>query len=145
MRRAGGRGSPSGRVGVLDAGVVLGRLVRERRSHEEIVALFNSCVDGRLQLWISLVNLAEALEHSRDYRRATGVDPVALLEAFHISLHAPDVVTARRVAELASPEDASLADRFAVATADVLGARLYTTDRALAQTLRKRRRLVTCF
>ncbi|MGH9366115.1 MAG: PIN domain-containing protein [Thermoanaerobaculia bacterium] len=136
---------PNTRTGVLDAGVLLARLDPERRSHAEIVALLNASAEGRILLWISVVNLAEVLEHSRDYRRSTGVDPVALLDAFRVSLHAPDLATARRVAELSAIEDASLADRFAAATADVLGARLYTTDRTLEKALRRRRRSVTCF
>jgi predicted nucleic acid-binding protein len=144
--RAGARQDwPSGRAGVLDAGVVLARLDRRRRSHAEIAALLNESSKGRVRLWISVVNLAEVLEHSRDYRRATGLDPVALLEAFRVTIHSPDLETARRVAELSTIEDASLGDRFAVATADVLGARLYTTDRALGSALRKHRRNVTCY
>jgi len=145
MKPGGGRGLPNVRAGVLDAGVVLARLDRQRRSHAAIVALLNASADGRIRLWISVVNLAEVLEHSRDYRRETGIDPVALLDAFRISPHSPDIATARRVAELSDVQDASLGDRFAVATADILGARLYTTDRALERTLRKRRRTVTCF
>ncbi len=145
MKQGGRQGLPNARAGVLDAGVVLARLDRERRSHAEVVGLLNASADGRIRLWISVVNLAEVLEHSRDYRRATGVDPVAVLDAFRVSLHAPDLATARRVAELSAIEDASLGDRFAVATADVLGARLYTTDRALEKALRKGRRIVTFF
>jgi predicted nucleic acid-binding protein len=94
---------------------------------------------------VSVVNLAEVLQHSRDYVKATGVDPVSLLEGFRIAIHVPDVALARRVAELASLEDTSLADRFAAATAEALGARLYTTDSMLAAALKPRRLPVTLY
>ena len=46
---------------------------------------------------------------------------------------------ARRGAALASLSGQSMADRFAAATAEQVGARLYTTDFALATALGKRR------
>lgn len=132
-------------VGVLDAGVVLARLDPRRRSHDEIVRLIDRSGDGRVRLFISVVNVAEVLYHSRDHARATGLDPVSFLEAYRISVHIPDLDVARRVARLASRDDTSLADRFAVATAEALHARLYTTDGPLAAILKRRRIVHTLF
>jgi predicted nucleic acid-binding protein len=122
--------SASATAGVLDAGVVLARLDPTRRGHRRAVALLGA--GRRAGLHISSVNLAEALQHSRDYSRATGVDMVALLESFAVSIHSPGVEVSRRVAALSVWPGASLADRFATATAECLRARLYTTDRELA-------------
>ena len=119
-------------VGVVDAGVVLTRLDRRRRSHAAAVALFAASAQGGSRLHVSVVNLAEALQHSRGYREATGVDLVAVLGGFGVVMTAPDVDIARRVADLSVLGDASLADRFALATTQALGARLHTTDRVLA-------------
>ena len=142
-----GEGSAPGRVpeGVLDAGVVLVRIDSRRRSHAEVVRLFRRSESGAVRLSVSAVNLAEAFQHSREYAAATGLDLVSLLTAFRVAVHAPDAEVARRVAALAALPDSSLADRFAAATAEALGARLYTTDVALARALRKRRLPVTLF
>jgi|GEM_PF-944500 len=131
--------------GVLDAGVVLVRLDRRHRSHQRVVDLFTRCANSDVSLLISAVNLAEVLEHARRYAENTGLDPVALLSSVRISVHSPDVDTARRVAELAGLPDASLADRFALATAELTGSRLYTTDHPLAAVARRRRVAVTLF
>jgi len=126
-------------VGVLDAGVVLTRLDKRRRHHAEVCVLFGQAGKGATALYISAVNLAEVVEHSAAYTRATGLDPVALLDSFQIEVHPPDVQVARAVARLADLADLSLADRFAAATAQVLRARLHTTDPTLADAARKRR------
>ena len=81
---------------------------------------------------MSTVNLAEAFQHARAYVEATGIDLVAVLGGFRVIVTAPDADVARRAAELSVLGDASLADRFALATAQALGARLHTTDRVLA-------------
>lgn len=132
-------------VGVVDAGVVLTRLDRRRRSHAAAVALFASGVRGATRLHISIVNLAEALQHSRSYSEATGVDVIAVLGGFDVNITAPDVNTARRIAALSALGDASLADRFALATAEALGARLHTTDRVLAGLARRCRLPTTLY
>ena len=67
----------------------------------------------------------------------TGVDLVALLESFAVSVHAPNVEVARRVVSLAAWPEVSLAHRFAAATAQHLRARLYTTDGVLATGARR--------
>lgn len=130
-------------VGVLDAGILLVRLDRRHRSHRQVVELLDRSAKGEIVLHISIVNLAEVLQHARDYTRETGLDPVALAHSFRVRLHAPNVDVARAAANLSALEDASLADRFAAATAEVLGARLHTTDTALSEALRRRKRLVT--
>ena len=137
MRAGVRQGSASGTAGVLDAGVVLARLDPSRRGHRRAIALLDPGASRRAALHISAVNLAEVLQHSRGYTRDTGVDLVALLESFSVSVHAPDAEVARRVAALAAWPEVSLADRFAAATAQHLRARLYTTDGVLATGARR--------
>jgi len=137
MRAGARRESTSGTNGVLDAGVVLARLDPTRRGHRRAIALLDPGASRRAALHISAVNLAEALQHSRTYSRETSVDLVALLSSFAVSVHAPDIEVARRVAALAAWPEASLADRFAAATAEHLRARLYTTDGVLAAAARR--------
>jgi len=144
MTRGGSPGRANDRVGVLDAGVVLARLDRKRRGHATIVDLLDRCRRDRIALHLSTVNLAEVLQHAAEYAAATGMDLVALLAAFHVQLHRPDVDVARRAARLAALEDTSLADRFALATAEALAARLFTTDASLAAHRRRLKVPVTC-
>jgi predicted nucleic acid-binding protein len=132
-------------AGVVDAGVVLTRLDRRRRSHAAAVALFASGARGAARLHMSVVNLAEALQHSRAYREATGTDLIAVLRWFGVIIATPDVDIARSVADLSALEDASLADRFALATTQALGARLHTTDRVLAGLARRCRLPTTLY
>ncbi len=143
MRRGGKSGSGTGRRGVLDAGVVLARLDRRHRSHARIAQLFNQSAVGHRRLCISVVNLAEVLQHAGRYSSETGVDPVAVLRSFKIEIHSPDVEIARRTSALAALPDASLADRFAAATAQELRARLFTTDTVLSEALVERKFPVT--
>lgn len=98
-----------------------------------------------MSLHLSVVNLAEVLQHARAYVRATGVDPVALLNAFKVAIHSPDAEVAQLVADLSATTELSLADRFAAGTASALGARLHTTDTVLADAVRKQRRPVTVY
>ncbi len=88
---------------------------------------------------ISVVNLAEVLIHTADLSRETGVDVIALLTASRVRTHPPDEAIARRVARLGT----SLADGFAAATAQELGARLHTTDAELVRQLRNARPPIT--
>jgi predicted nucleic acid-binding protein len=92
-----------------------------------------------MTLVISVVNLAEVLIHTSELAWATGVDPVALLRGCGVQIHSPDEGVARRVARLRT----SLADGFAVATAQELGVRLHTTDRELVRQVGGSRLLVT--
>jgi len=126
-------------TGVIDAGVAIGWMQGRHRAAARLDRLFTSCRDGRVALVISVVNLAEVLLHAADLCRATGVDAVALLRASGVRIHSPDEAVARRVARLRS----SLADAFAAATAQELGARLHTTDRELVRQLRGARLALT--
>jgi predicted nucleic acid-binding protein len=132
-------------VGVVDAGVVLARLDRRRRSHAQAVKLFERASMGRVSLYLSVVNLAEVLQHARGYLRATGLDLVAMLNAFKVAIHSPGAEVAQHVADLSGTTDLSLADRFAAGTASALVARLHTTDTVLADVVRKQRRPVTMY
>ncbi|MEK7474754.1 MAG: PIN domain-containing protein [Candidatus Coatesbacteria bacterium] len=138
-------GSPRRTSGVLDAGVVLARLETDHPAHRAARAILDRCRDGHISLAISAVNLAEVLTHAHRFSEVTGVSPLDLLTGFRVSVHSPDAGVARRVAELASLEGTSLADRFAAATAEMLSARLYTTDRALAKAAMRRRIPVSLF
>lgn len=137
MKAGGGRGSAREVAGVLDAGVVLARLDPSRRGHRRSKALLDPGASRRASLCISAVNLSEVLQHGRGYSRDTGVDLVALLASFLVSVHAPDAEVARRAAALAAWGEVSLADRFAAATAEQLRARLYTTDGVLARAAKR--------
>ncbi|SRR6266508_1568330 len=74
---------------------------------------------------MSTVNLAEVLIHTAKYAHASGVDPVTFLTASGLRIHPPDEAIARCVAQLKT----SLADGFAAATAQELGARFRATGR----------------
>jgi len=128
-------------VGVIDAGVAIGWIQGQHRSAERLRRLFEACRSRKLDLVISVVNLAEVLIHTVDIARATGVDQVALLRAWGVAVHPPDESVARRVARLRT----SLADGFAAATAQELSGRLHTTDRELVRRLRPSRLLVTYY
>ena len=131
--------------GVLDAGVVLARLDPSRRSHKAVRELFDRCTQGKIRLMLSMVNLAEALQYARDYQTSTGFDLIAALRSYDVALHSPDLPVVRRVAELAVIHDASLGDRFAMATAQINKSRLYTTDPTLLKYCRQRKLPVTHF
>ena len=143
MKRAATPAFRSASAGVLDAGVVMARLESTHRAHHAVRPIFERSLRRETRLHISVVNLAEVLQHARPIVTALGLDPVAFLTGFDIFLHSPDTDIARRVADLAELEDVSLADRFAAATALALGARLYTTDAALVRALKPLRLPIT--
>src|SRR2546426_12386235 len=89
------------------------------RSRKALDRLYTACRDGRVSLVMPTVNLAEVLIHTAKYAHASGVDPVTFLTASGLRIHPPDEAIARRVAQL----ETSLADGFAAATAQELGAR----------------------
>jgi len=120
------------RAAVIDAGIAIGWIQGRHRSGAKLDRLFRACRTGRIELVISVVNLAEVLMHTADLSRETGVDVIALLTASRVHIHQPDEAIARRVARLGT----SLADGFAAATAQELGARLHTTDAELVRQLR---------
>ena len=126
-------------VAVIDAGVAIGWMQGRHRSLARIDRLLRAGRTGQTELVISVVNLAEVLLHTGELSRATGVDAVALLTANRVRMHQPDEAVARRVARLRT----SLADGFAAATAQELGARLHTTDSDLVDQLRRTRLSIT--
>ena len=126
-------------LGVIDAGVAIGWVQGRHRALSKLDRLFTASRRGKTALVISIVNLAEVLIHTAELSRATGVDPVAVLQGSGVRLHSPDEAVARRVARLRI----SLADGFAVATAQQLGARLHTTDRELVRQVGTARLAVT--
>ena len=119
-------------VAVIDAGIAIGWIQGRHRSLPKLDRLLRAGRNGQTELVISIVNLAEVLRHTAELARATGVDAVVLLTASRVRIHQPDEAIARRVAKLPT----SLADGFAVATAQELRARLHTTDAELIRQLR---------
>ena len=128
-------------VGVIDAGVAIAWIRGTTRSRQALDRLYTACRNGRVSLVMSTVNLAEVLIHTAKYAHASGVDPVAFLTASGLRIHSPDETIARRVAKL----ETSLADGFAAATAQELGARFHTTDRELVRQLRRARLAITYY
>jgi len=128
-------------LGVIDAGIAIGWLDRGHRSFARLDRLLRACRDGKIELAVSIVNVAEILIHTTDVVRATGVDALSLLKAYNVRIHQPDEVVARRVAKLKT----SIADGFAAATAQELRARLHTTDHELARQLRSTRLSLTLY
>ena len=126
-------------VGVIDAGVAIAWIRGTTRSRQALDRLYTACRNGRVSLVMSTVNLAEVLIHTAKYAHASGVDPVTFLTASGLRIHPPDEAIARRVARL----ETSLADGFAAATAQELGARLHTTDGELVRQLRRARLAIT--
>lgn len=126
---------------VVDAGVVLGWFASAHRSRARIDRLVDASRAGKARVFLSVVNFAEVLKHLPASVRTSGVDPVSLLRAWQVELHAPDEAVARAVAQLST----SLADGFAAATALRIRARLHTTDRELVRQLKGSRLLVTMY
>ena len=125
--------------GVIDAGIAIAWIRGAVRNRKALDRLYTACRDGSVSLVISTVNLAEVLIHTAKYAHASGVDPVAFLTASGLRIHPPDEAIVRRVAKL----ETSLADGFAAATAQELGARLHTTDGELVRQLRRVRLAIT--
>lgn len=128
-------------VAVIDAGIAIGWMQGRHRSVAKLDRLLRSGREGRTDVVISVVNLAEVLRHTTELARETGIDAVALLTATGVRVHRPDEAVARRVSKLRT----SLADGFAAATALELGARLHTTDAELVRQLRGTRVAITAY
>jgi len=128
-------------VAIIDAGIAIGWMKGRHRSRAKFDRLLRACRNGQTELVISVVNLAEVLMHTAELSRATGVDAVLLLTASRVRVHHPDEAIARRVAKLRT----SLADGFAAATAQELGARLHTTDAEQVRQLRGARLPITYY
>ena len=118
---------------VLDTDVVIAALDRADAHHPAARDAFERFVSTATELVICTVNYAEALvrpaEDERDLRAA--VDAIASLG---IRTSAPDAATARLAARRRAL-GVSLADGFAIATAERLGAELATFDRRVRRAL----------
>jgi predicted nucleic acid-binding protein len=120
---------------VLDTDVVIAALDRADAHHAAAAAAFERFVTGRTELVICTVNYAEALvrpaEDERSLRAA--VDAIASLG---IRTSSPEAALAR-VAARRRALGISLADGFALATAERVGADLASFDQRVRRALKR--------
>jgi predicted nucleic acid-binding protein len=119
---------------VLDTDVVIAALDRADAHHEAAAASFERFAASGTDLVICTVNYAEALVRPAEDERAlrTAVDAIASLG---IRTSAPDATLARNAARRRAL-GISLADGFALATAEREGADLASFDRRVRRALR---------
>lgn len=119
---------------VLDTDIVIAALDRADAHHAAAAAAFERFTTGRTELVICTVNYAEALvrpaEDERSLRAA--VDAIASLG---IRTSSPDAALAR-VAARRRALGISLADGFALATAERMGADLASFDQRVRRALK---------
>jgi len=119
---------------VLDTDVVIAALDRADAHHAAAAAAFERFITGRTELVICTVNYAEALvrpaEDERSLRAA--VDAIASLG---IRTSSPDAALAR-IAARRRALGISLADGFALATAERVGADLASFDQRVRRALK---------
>lgn len=112
---------------VLDTDVVIAALDRADSHHAAAAGTFERFADGRVDLLLCTINYAEALvrpaEDERHLRAAVGA-----IASLGIRLLAPDAALARNAARRRAL-GVSLADGFALATAERAGADLATFDK----------------
>jgi len=111
---------------VLDTDVVIGALDRQDAHHANASSLLLGMLDTGISLHLSVINYAETLVRPAQERQALrrAVDAIASLR---IELESPTPAIARDAARLRGL-GISLADGFALATAQQLGAVLATFD-----------------
>ena len=118
---------------VLDTDVVIAALDRRDAHHEAATAALGTMIEAETPLMLSTVNYAEALvrpaEDEQNLRAAVGA-----ISALGIKLIAPTPAMARDAARRRAL-GISLADGFAVATAQAQRASLATFDRRVRRTL----------
>ncbi len=118
---------------VLDTDVVIAALDRADAHHRAAATAFERFADEQVELVLCTVNYAEALvrpaDDERDLRAA--VNAIARLG---IRLLAPDPALARNAARRRGL-GVSLADGFAIATAENVGADLASFDRRVRRAL----------
>lgn len=118
---------------VLDTDVVIAALDRADAHHRAAVTAFERYADEQVELLLCTVNYAEALvrpaTHERDLRAA--VNAIALLG---IRPLAPDAALARNAARRCGL-GVSLADGFAIATAERVNADLASFDKRVRRAL----------
>lgn len=118
---------------VLDTDVVIAALDRADAHHAEAAAAFERFASGGVELLLCTVNYAEALVRPAADERTlrAAVDAIASLG---IRLLAPDAALARNAARRRAL-GISLADGFALATAERAGADLASFDRRVRRAL----------
>jgi predicted nucleic acid-binding protein len=118
---------------VLDTDVVIAALDRADAHHPAARKAFGRFASTRTELVICTVNYAEALvrpaEDERDLRAAVGA-----IASLGIRTSSPDAGVARLAARRRAL-GVSLADGFAIATAERLGAELASFDRRVRRAL----------
>lgn len=119
---------------VLDTDVVIAALDRRDAHHARAAAAITTMIESETELLLSLVNYAETLvrpaEDETTLRSAIGA-----LAALGIRLVAPSPAIARDAARHRSL-DISLADGFAIATAQARGASVASFDARVQRALR---------
>ncbi len=119
---------------VLDTDVVIAALDRRDAHHVRAAAAITAMIESDTELLLSLVNYAETLvkpaENETTLRSAVGA-----LAALGIRLVAPSPAIARDAARHRSL-DISLADGFAIATAQARGASVASFDARVHRALR---------
>lgn len=118
---------------VLDTDVVIAALDRRDAHHDDAAAAITAMINAETQLLLSIVNYAETLvkpaENEDTLRSAT-----AALVALGIRLVAPSPAIARNAARHRR-QNISLADGFAIATAQAGGASLASFDHRVRRAL----------
>ncbi len=129
------RSGPEALVGVctLDTDVVIAALDRADAHHPAAVRAFDRWVGEGVELVLCTVNYAEALVRPAQDERTlrAAVDAIASLG---IRLYAPDAALARNAARCRL-RGVSLADGFALATAERVGGDLASFDRRVRRAL----------
>ena len=119
---------------VLDTDVVIAALDRRDAHHTRAATAITTMIEADTELLLSLVNYAETLvkpaESEQTLRAAIGA-----LTALGIRLVAPNASIARDAARLCGL-NISLADGFAIATAQARGASLASFDIRVQRALR---------
>jgi predicted nucleic acid-binding protein len=118
---------------VLDTDVVIAALDRADAHHREARDAFGRFASSETELVICTINYAEALVRPAEQERTlrAAVDAMASLG---IRTSSPDAATARLAARRCAL-GVSLADGFAIATAERLGAELASFDRRVRRAL----------
>lgn len=118
---------------VLDTDVVIAALDRQDSHHEDAARALTTMIDGRVPLLLSLVNYAETLvrpaENDNSLRSVLDA-----LSALNVQLVAPTPATALNAARHRAL-NISLADGFAIATAQAHEASVATFDRRVRRAL----------
>jgi len=119
---------------VLDTDIVIAALDRADAHHAAAAAAFERLTSGRTELVICTINYAEALVRPAEDERSlrTAVDAIASLG---IRTSSPDAALAR-VAARRRALGLSLADGFALATAERVGAELASFDQRVRRALK---------